>query len=306
MCCGGARCRRRWRQAAAVGGDSNAAAAVVLEAKEVRAAGGGAASPAPRRPCVGGGCWRRQEAAPRRLLQFSRPRVTGTPRGGGAAAADGGSDLAAATLRRCLGTAGRRRATARRRRRLPAAMWRAAPAVGRRREAPPQHVPRIWLVACQSLIGTQLDQQICIRHIVLKHIPKMSGKCISQIMPETGLADLLFVCLGVPLNPLYDFFCIPRWRLLGATARACVASKLPRSIPKKASGQNRGRTAAATKHARTTSPPPRCNGRRWRRWRPHARKRMHLAPLSAPNGSRPRGGCPGCYHPAHKWSTNRV
>jgi len=64
--------------------------------------------------------------------------------------------------------------------------------------------------------------------------------------------------------------------------------------------------AAATKHARTTSPLPRCNGGRWRRWRPHARTRMHTAPLSAPNGSRPRGGCPRRCDPARKWSTNRV
>jgi len=40
------------------------------------------------------------------------------------------------------------------------------------------------LVACQFLIGTKLDQQICIRQIVLKHMPRNSGKHFAQIMPE--------------------------------------------------------------------------------------------------------------------------
>ena len=57
--------------------------------------------------------------------------------------------------------------------------------------------------------------------------------------------------------------------------------------------------AAATKHARTTSPLPRCSGGRWRRWRPQARTRMRTAPLSAQNGSRSRGQCPRRCDPAH-------
>ena len=55
----------------------------------------------------------------------------------------------------------------------------------RRRGAPPQHVPLVLLVACQSLIGTKLDQQICIRQIVLKHMPKISRKYFAQIVRET-------------------------------------------------------------------------------------------------------------------------
>jgi len=31
-----------------------------------------------------------------------------------------------------------------------------------------------------------LDQQICIRQIVLNVMPKISGKSFGQIMPETG------------------------------------------------------------------------------------------------------------------------
>ena len=58
-------------------------------------------------------------------------------------------------------------------------------------------------------------------------------------MPETGQTGYLSVCLGVPLYPPYDSLCSPRWRLLGDTARACVASKLPRSIPKKRVGRTR-------------------------------------------------------------------
>jgi len=98
------------------------------------------------------------------------------PARGGAAAADGGSDSAAATQRRYLGATGCRPATAGRRRRCPAARWRAAPAVARLRGAPPKHVPLIWLVACESIIGTKLDQQTCIRQIVLKHMTKISEK----------------------------------------------------------------------------------------------------------------------------------
>jgi len=64
--------------------------------------------------------------------------------------------------------------------------------------------------------------------------------------------------------------------------------------------------AAATKHARTTSPLPRCDGGRWRRWRPQARTRMRTAPLSAQNGSRCRGQCPRLCDPAHKWSKKSV
>ena len=84
-------------------------------------------------------------------------------------------DSVAATPRRFFGAAGCRRATAGRRRWWPAARWRAAPTALRRRGASPQHVRLIWLVACQSLIRTKLDQQICIRQIVLKHRPKISG-----------------------------------------------------------------------------------------------------------------------------------
>jgi len=86
-----------------------------------------------------------------------------------------GGDSTAATPRRFLGAAGRRRATAGRRRWWPVARWRSAPTALRRRKTPPRHVPLIWLVACQSLIRTKLDQQICIRQIVLKHRPKISG-----------------------------------------------------------------------------------------------------------------------------------
>jgi len=64
--------------------------------------------------------------------------------------------------------------------------------------------------------------------------------------------------------------------------------------------------AAATKHARTTSPLPRCNGGRWRRWRPQARTRMGTAPLSAQNGRRLRGQCPRRCDPAHNWSEKGV
>jgi len=39
------------------------------------------------------------------------------------------------------------------------------------------------------------------------------------------------------LDPPYDSLCSPRWRLLGDTARAGVASKLPRSNPKKRVGR---------------------------------------------------------------------
>jgi len=64
--------------------------------------------------------------------------------------------------------------------------------------------------------------------------------------------------------------------------------------------------AAATKHARTTSPLPRCNGGRWRRWRPQTRTRMLTALLSAPDGSRRRDYCHRRCNSAHEWSTNRV
>jgi len=64
--------------------------------------------------------------------------------------------------------------------------------------------------------------------------------------------------------------------------------------------------AAATKHARTTSPLPRCNGGRWRRWRPQARTRMRTAPLSVHNGSRRRGQCPRRCNSAHNWSKEGV
>jgi len=64
--------------------------------------------------------------------------------------------------------------------------------------------------------------------------------------------------------------------------------------------------ATATKHARTTSPLPRCNGGRWQRLRLHVRTRLHTALFSAPNGSRRRGRCPRRCDPADKWSTNRV
>jgi len=43
--------------------------------------------------------------------------------------------------------------------------------------------------------------------------------------------------LGAPLDPAYDSLCSPRWRLLGDTARACVASKLPKSNTKKRVGR---------------------------------------------------------------------
>jgi len=55
------------------------------------------------------------------------------------------------------------------------------------------------------------------------------------------------------LDPPYDSLCSPRWRLLGDTARDCVASKLRRSNPKK----QVGRTAddrAATSDLRVCDP----------------------------------------------------
>ena len=142
---------------------------------------GGAASPAPRRARAAGGSQRRQGAAPRRRPRIARPQATGAPR-----RAAPRRPTAAATRPRCLGAAGRRRATAGRRWPWPAARWWAAPAARQRREAPRQHVPLVWLVACQSFIGTKLDQQICIRRKVLKHIHKIIGKCVSQILPEAG------------------------------------------------------------------------------------------------------------------------
>jgi len=76
--------------------------------------------------------------------------------------------------------------------------------------------------------------------------------------------------------------------------------------PSRDAARPRTKITAAIKHERSTSPLPRCNGGCWRRWRPHARTRMHTAPFSAPNGSQPRGGCPRRCDPAHKWSPNRV
>jgi len=185
-CWGGVRCQRRRRQAAAAGGDSDGAAAAVLVAMEMRAAGaGGGIACATSTPGEGRAPAAARGGAAAAAADFA-PAGDRHPARCGAVTADGGRDSAAATWRRCLGAAGRRRATAGRRWPWPAARWRAAPAARWRRGAPPQHVPLVWLVACQSLIGTKLDQQICIRQIVLKHMPEISGKCVSHIMPETG------------------------------------------------------------------------------------------------------------------------
>jgi len=64
------------------------------------------------------------------------------------------------------------------------------------------------------------------------------------------------------LDPPYDSVCSPRWRLLGDTARACVASKLPRSNPKKRVGRT-----ADDDDATVT----------WR-WRHIPRSRQHRGP----------------------------
>jgi len=63
-------------------------------------------------------------------------------------------------------------------------------------------------------------------------------------MPETEQTGKLSVCFGVPLDPRYDSLCSTRWRLLGDTARACVASKLPTRNPKKRVGRTADDTLA--------------------------------------------------------------